>query len=97
IIKVIEDISPKKIAAVVSDNGSNVRVARRTLCEKYPYILDISTVWKIGTIHQYFTKSHATCQFLKDAIKVLKIKSGDLKDHTKTRWSTMWDCVSSIV
>ncbi|CAG8822256.1 22299_t:CDS:2, partial [Cetraspora pellucida] len=25
------------------------------------------------------------------------IKGGDLKDHTKTRWSTMWDCINSIV
>ncbi|CAG8473361.1 4581_t:CDS:2 [Ambispora leptoticha] len=118
IIKVVEDIGPEKIAAIVSDNAANTRVAQRILCEKYPYILDIicvahcinlitedlckhefvrSAVRKIGIIHKYFTKSHAACQFLKDAIKILKIKGGDLKDHTKTRWSTMWDCVNSIV
>ncbi|CAG8676255.1 17961_t:CDS:1, partial [Racocetra fulgida] len=104
IIKVVEDIGSKKIDAVVSDNGANVHVAQRTLCEKYPHILDIrciahcfnlitedlckhtfvkSMIQKIGTIHQYFTKSYAACQFLKDVIKILKIKGGDLKDHTK--------------
>ncbi|CAG8742154.1 18608_t:CDS:2 [Rhizophagus irregularis] len=45
---------------------------------------------------KYFVKSHAMCQFLKDAIQVLEIKGGGLKSHTKTRWSTMWDCVNSV-
>ncbi|CAG8829837.1 15381_t:CDS:2, partial [Cetraspora pellucida] len=52
---------------------------------------------KIGVLHKYFTKSHAACQFLDDAIKILQIKGGTLKSHTKTRWSTMWDCFDSIV
>ncbi|CAB4484043.1 unnamed protein product [Rhizophagus irregularis] len=30
------------------------------------------------------------------AIQVLEIKGGGLKSHTKTRWSTMWDCVNSV-
>ncbi|CAG8586290.1 8268_t:CDS:2, partial [Scutellospora calospora] len=33
----------------------------------------------------------------KESIDILKIKGRDLKDHTKTRWSTMWDCISSII
>ncbi|CAB5375336.1 unnamed protein product [Rhizophagus irregularis] len=41
--------------------------------------------------------SHASCQFLKDATKILQIKGGGLKSHTKTRWSTMWDCINSII
>ncbi|CAB5183870.1 unnamed protein product [Rhizophagus irregularis] len=41
--------------------------------------------------------SHAPCQFLKDSVKILQIKGEGLKSHTKTWWSTMWDCVSSIV
>ncbi|CAG8649270.1 1267_t:CDS:2 [Rhizophagus irregularis] len=41
--------------------------------------------------------SHAPCQFLKDATKILQIKGGGLKSHTKTRWSTMWNCINSIV
>ncbi|RIA90243.1 hypothetical protein C1645_823654 [Glomus cerebriforme] len=31
------------------------------------------------------------------AITILQIKGGRLKSHTKTRWSTMWDCIISIV
>ncbi|GBB97116.1 hypothetical protein RclHR1_02920001 [Rhizophagus clarus] len=31
------------------------------------------------------------------ALAKIFIKGGGLKSHTKTRWSTMWDCVSSIV
>ncbi|CAB5095758.1 unnamed protein product [Rhizophagus irregularis] len=30
------------------------------------------------------------------AIQVLEIKGGGLKSHTKTRWSTMWDCVNLV-
>lgn len=118
IIKIIDDIGPEKLAAVVSDNAPDARIARRILCEKYPHILNIrcmahcinlitkdlckhtfvaDTVRKVGVIHQYFTMSHAPCQFLKDAIKILQIKGGGLKSHTKTRWSTMWDCINSIV
>jgi|SRR3989337_1596718 len=117
IIKIVEDIGPEKLAAIVSDNAPNACAARKILCEKYPHILNIrciahcinlitkdlckhafvvDTIRKVGTIHQYFTKSHAACQFLKDAVEVLQIKGGGLKSHTKTRWSTMWDCVSSI-
>ncbi|GES87017.1 hypothetical protein GLOIN_2v1790580 [Rhizophagus clarus] len=62
---------------------------------KHTFVAD--TVQKVGVIHQYFTMSHASCQFLKDAIKILQIKGGELKSHTKTRWSTMWDCINSIV
>jgi|GEM_PF-1010360 len=118
IIKIVDEIGPEKLAAVVSDNAANACVARRILCKKYPYILNIkcmahcinlitkdvckhtfvtNTISKVGTIHQYFTMSHAPCQFLKDAISALNIKGGGLKSHTKTRWSTMWDCINSIV
>ncbi|GBC01879.1 hypothetical protein RclHR1_43670001 [Rhizophagus clarus] len=62
---------------------------------KHTFVAD--TVRKVGVIHQYFTMSHAPCQFLKDAIKILQIKGRGLKSHTKTRWSTMWDCINSIV
>jgi len=118
LIKIVKDIGPEKLGAVVSDNVPDARVARRILCETYSHILNfccmahcinlitkdickntfvIDTVRKVGIVHQYFTMSHAPCQFLKDAIAILQIKGGGLKSHTKTRWSTMWDCISSIV
>jgi len=117
IIKIVENIGPEKLAAVVSDNAPDARVARRILCEKFPHILNIrciahsinlitkdlckhtfvvDIIRKVGIIHQYFIKSHAMYQFLKDAVEALQIRGGGLKSHTKTRWSTMWDCISSI-
>jgi len=33
---------------------------------------------------------------VKDAIEALQIRGGGIKSHTKTCWSTMWDCISSI-
>ena len=110
IIKIVENIGPEKLAAVVSDNAPDARVARKILCEKFPHILNIrciahsinlitkdlckhtfviDVIRKVGIIHQYFIKSHAMCQFLKDAVKVLQIKEGGLKSHTKTHWSTI--------
>ncbi|CAG8743431.1 4967_t:CDS:2, partial [Racocetra persica] len=35
------ETSQSKKTAVVSDNGSNVRVAREILCKKYPHILNL--------------------------------------------------------
>ena len=118
IISIVDNIGPEKLAAVVSDNAPDARVARKLLCEKYPHILNIrcmahcinlitkdvckhtlviDVIKKVGAVHQYFTMSHAPCQYLKDAIQSLHIKGGGLKSHTKTRWSTMWDCINSII
>ena len=118
IISIVDNIGPEKLAAVVSDNAPDARVARKLLCEKYPHILNIrcmahcinlitkdvckhtlviDVIKKVGAVHQYFTMSHASCQYLKDAIQSLYIKGGGLKSHTKTRWSTMWDCINSII
>ncbi|PKC64103.1 hypothetical protein RhiirA1_396321 [Rhizophagus irregularis] len=70
------------------------KINLKDLC-KHSFVVD--TIRKVGIVHQYFTMSHAPCQFLKDSVKILQIKGGGLKSHTKTWWSTMWDCVSSIV
>jgi len=71
-----------------------INLITKDIC-KNTFVID--TVRKVGIVHQYFTMSHAPCQFLKDAIAILQIKGGGLKSHTKTRWSTIWDCISSIV
>ncbi|CAG8635821.1 2702_t:CDS:1, partial [Dentiscutata heterogama] len=44
-------------------------------------------ICKIDVLYRYFTKSHAVFHFLDNAIKVLQIKDGTLKSHTKTHWS----------
>ncbi|CAB4432255.1 unnamed protein product [Rhizophagus irregularis] len=74
IIKIIDDIDPEKVAAVVSDNAPDARIAQG-----------------------FFVKNTLIFLIFDDAIKILQIKGGGLKSHTKTRWSTMWDCINSIV
>lgn len=71
----------------------SINLITKDLC-KHTFV--VNTIKKVGIIHQYFVKSHAMCQFLKNAVEVLQIKGGGLKSHTKTRWSTMWDCINSI-
>ena len=39
--KIMQNIGIEKFKAVVTDNGANLRVARRITHEKYPYILDL--------------------------------------------------------
>ena len=72
----------------------SINLITKDLC-KHTFVVE--TIKKVGIIHQYFTKSHTMCESLKDAVEVLQIKGGGLKSHTKTHWSTMWDCISSIV
>ncbi|RIA92763.1 hypothetical protein C1645_820166 [Glomus cerebriforme] len=50
IIKIVDNIGPERLAAVVSDNAP-----------------DAHTIRKVGIVYQYFTMSHAPCQFLKDS------------------------------
>jgi hypothetical protein len=60
----------------------SINLITKDLCK---HIFVVETIQKVGIIYQYFVKSHAICQFLKDAIQVLQIKGGGLKSHTKTR------------
>jgi midasin (ATPase involved in ribosome maturation) len=54
----------------------------KDLC-KHTFVKNI--IQKISVIHQYFTISYVSCQFLKNAIKFLQIKGEGLKNHsTKT-------------
>jgi hypothetical protein len=40
----VNDIRPKKLAAVVLDNAPDARIAQKILCEKYPHILNIRCI-----------------------------------------------------
>ncbi|CAG8475591.1 28658_t:CDS:2 [Gigaspora margarita] len=44
ISEIIEKIGPHHFAAIVTDNGSNVRVAQRTVYENYSHILNIHCI-----------------------------------------------------
>ncbi|CAG8521252.1 hypothetical protein GLOIN_2v1672635 [Rhizophagus irregularis DAOM 181602=DAOM 197198] len=44
-----------------------------------------------------FKKSHKAAAMLKEKIKQHKISGGGLKTYVETRWTTVHECVSSIV
>ncbi len=45
----------------------------------------------------YFTESHQSGATLREEIKKELIVGGGLKSSVKTRWSTAWDCCSSVL
>jgi hypothetical protein len=45
----------------------------------------------------YFTESHQSGAILHEEIKEELIVGGGLKSSVKTRWSTAWDCCSSVL
>ncbi|EXX54245.1 hypothetical protein RirG_236360 [Rhizophagus irregularis DAOM 197198w] len=45
----------------------------------------------------YFTESHQSGAILREEIKKELIVGGGLKSSVKTRWSTAWDCCSSVL
>jgi len=45
----------------------------------------------------YFTESHRSGALLREEIKKELIVGGGLKSSVKTRWSTAWDCCSSVL
>src|SRR6266542_167336 len=45
----------------------------------------------------FFKVSHIAGSLLRDAIEEKKIQGGTLKTYVKTRWSTTYDCVNSVL
>jgi len=45
----------------------------------------------------YFSESHQSGDTLREEIKKELIVGGGLKSSVKTRWSTSWDCCSSVL
>lgn len=41
LMQAMKEIGPERFAAVTSDNTGNTRVARRTICDEYPHILNL--------------------------------------------------------
>lgn len=44
IIKVVEEIGPKKFGAVVSDGAAAIQLAKNLVAQKYPYIIPIHCI-----------------------------------------------------
>jgi len=115
--EVINRVGIDKFAAIISDNGTNVAVARRIILQKYPSILNIrciahcinlisSDIVKINQANKLIRQANIVTKFfknsiiglslLKDAIKLKNIQRGGLKVYVETRWTTVYECTSSI-
>ncbi|CAB4473899.1 unnamed protein product [Rhizophagus irregularis] len=54
-------------------------------------------IQRANRIIQFFKKSHKAAAILKEKIKQHEISGGGLKTYVETRWTTVHECVSSIV
>ena len=118
IAKILEKIGLNKFAAVVTDAGSNLRVARRLIHEAYPHILDLRCVAhainliasdfceldslkeiiaNCGSILNFFKTSHITHGHYQEQLKIMKIKGGEIKSYSKTRWGSFYVTTDSII
>ena len=54
-------------------------------------------IQRANRIVQFFKKSHKAAAILKEKIRQHEISGGGLKTYIETRWTTVHECVSSIV
>ena len=109
--EVINQISSEKFVAIVSDNGSNVASARGLIVQKYPNIINVrciahcfnlisTDIVKIHQVKDLIRRANIVTKFFKhstlDAILLKNIKGGGLKTYVETRWTTVYECTSSI-
>ena len=52
---------------------------------------------RCSIVVSFFKASHIAGSLLRDAIEEKKIQGGTLKTYVKTRWSTTYDCVNSVL
>ena len=60
--EVISKVGINKFSAIISDNGSNIAVARKIISEKYPSILNIQCI------------AHCINLFSSDIVKINQVK-----------------------
>jgi hypothetical protein len=118
IIEVINDVGSEKFSSIVSDNASNMVLAKQLVHQKFNNIIPIrcishhinlistdickldfakSTLKKCMKLVSFFKMSHQANHHLKEKISESMVEGGGLKSYCKTRWTTAWDCVSSIL
>ena len=54
-------------------------------------------IQRANRIVQFFKKSHKAAAVLKEKLKQHEISGGGLRTYVETRWTTVYECVSSIV
>ncbi|CAG8777132.1 31710_t:CDS:2, partial [Gigaspora margarita] len=118
ILSFIEKLDVEKFAAVVTDSGANLRVARQIVHDTYPSILNIrcathavnllasdftkldsikDIIAKCGSILNFFHNSHIAHRYYSEQLRLMKIKGGEIKTYSKTRWGTLFTTIDSIV
>ena len=55
-----------------------------------------SLIKRANIITKYFKYSTLAASWLKDAIELKNIQGGGLKTYVETRWTTVYECTSSI-
>ncbi|CAG8564730.1 17932_t:CDS:2 [Racocetra persica] len=104
---VLNEIGCSKFSAIVTDNASNMKLARQIIHEKHPKILNLNCVahcvnllskdiLNCNQIVNYFKKSHQPNAHLQEAIHNLQISGGGLKKFVDTRWISVYEYVLSV-
>ena len=50
----------------------------------------------MNSLTKYFKNSNLASAWLKEAIQLKGIEGGGLKTYVETRWTTVYECVSSV-
>lgn len=101
----------------MTDNASNVKLARQIIHNKHPNILSLNCIAhcinlvskdilkhtfssrlikECNEVIKFFKKSHMTNSYLSHAISELKISGGGLRKFIDTRWTSAYECTSSV-
>ncbi|GBC23318.2 ribonuclease H-like domain-containing protein [Rhizophagus irregularis DAOM 181602=DAOM 197198] len=95
---IVEKIGLDKFTAVVTDNASNCRVARRIIEEKYGHIWDIRyAAHAINLIAADLVKLNDIKKFISNCLKDMKINIERLQIWCKTRWGSLYMTADSIL
>ncbi|RIA91921.1 hypothetical protein C1645_821380 [Glomus cerebriforme] len=91
-------IGSDKFAAIVTDNASNCRVARKKL-KKNITIFGIydNLISDCGKITRFFHNSHQGSAILSQGLKDMKINIEGLQTWCKTRWGSLYITTDSIL
>ncbi|RGB43475.1 hypothetical protein C1646_749703 [Rhizophagus diaphanus] len=93
ITDIIKKIGPEKVSALVTNNTANCVKAKEIIME---HDLTKITISGCNQITSFFKRSHIVGKLLTDAATTLQIVGGGLKTYCKTRWTSMYETVSSV-
>ncbi|GBC50202.2 ribonuclease H-like domain-containing protein [Rhizophagus irregularis DAOM 181602=DAOM 197198] len=93
ITDIIKKISFEKIFALVTDNAVNCVKAKKIVMNQFPNIIDFHSCNQIILFFKHF---HIVGKLLTDVTTTLQIVRGGLKTYCETRWTSMYEAVSSV-